>query len=181
VGELKKEKYVYYHCTGNRGKCPEPYTREENLTKTFATILKELVIPQPILDWLSDTVLESDRTEQATRVQGIKRLQARYEQIGGQIEMMYTDKLEGRITQEFFDKRAKLMQGEQGQLLRKIQDVQKATPTPIDQAIDMLCLTTGPARCFCSNPARSDGDYSSWLSKRRLGGMGVADNPVRTV
>jgi site-specific DNA recombinase len=23
VGELKKGKYVYYHCTGNRGKCPE--------------------------------------------------------------------------------------------------------------------------------------------------------------
>src|ERR1039458_765814 len=25
VGELKKGRYVYYHCTGNRGKCPEPY------------------------------------------------------------------------------------------------------------------------------------------------------------
>lgn len=24
VGELKKRKYVYYHCTGNRGKCEEP-------------------------------------------------------------------------------------------------------------------------------------------------------------
>jgi hypothetical protein len=24
VGELKKSKYVYYHCTGNRGKCAEP-------------------------------------------------------------------------------------------------------------------------------------------------------------
>jgi DNA invertase Pin-like site-specific DNA recombinase len=24
VGELKKRHYVYYHCTGNRGKCPEP-------------------------------------------------------------------------------------------------------------------------------------------------------------
>jgi DNA invertase Pin-like site-specific DNA recombinase len=27
VGELKKGKYIYYHCTGNRGKCSEPYTR----------------------------------------------------------------------------------------------------------------------------------------------------------
>jgi len=23
VGEKKKGKYVYYHCTGNKGKCPE--------------------------------------------------------------------------------------------------------------------------------------------------------------
>jgi DNA invertase Pin-like site-specific DNA recombinase len=29
VGELKKGRYVYYHCTGHKGKCPEPYTREE--------------------------------------------------------------------------------------------------------------------------------------------------------
>jgi len=27
VGEKKKGKYIYYHCTGNKGKCPEPYTR----------------------------------------------------------------------------------------------------------------------------------------------------------
>ena len=31
VGEMKKQKYVYYHCTGYKGKCPEPYTSEEVL------------------------------------------------------------------------------------------------------------------------------------------------------
>src|ERR1051326_6250325 len=36
VGELKKGPYVYYHCTGNRGKCPERYTREETLSSQFA-------------------------------------------------------------------------------------------------------------------------------------------------
>ena len=64
VGEVKKGRYVYYHCTGNRGKCPEPYTRQEIFTGAFAGILQELVIPPPILEWLGDTVLESDRTEQ---------------------------------------------------------------------------------------------------------------------
>src|SRR2546425_1055249 len=57
VGEIKKG-YVYYHCTGNRGKCQEPYTRQENLTEPFASVLQELVIPKPILNWLSETVLE---------------------------------------------------------------------------------------------------------------------------
>ena len=45
VGEIKKGRYVYYHCTGNRGKCPEPYTRQEIFTGAFAGILQELVIP----------------------------------------------------------------------------------------------------------------------------------------
>jgi site-specific DNA recombinase len=65
VGELKKGKYVYYHCTGNRGKCPEPYTRQEILASEFANILRGLVIPQPVLEWLGDAVVASDRTEQA--------------------------------------------------------------------------------------------------------------------
>ena len=47
VGELKKGKYVYYHCTGHRGKCPEPYTREEVLSGRFADVLQELITPRP--------------------------------------------------------------------------------------------------------------------------------------
>ena len=71
VGELKKGRCVYYHCTANRGKCPEPYTRQEILGNEFANILQELVIPQPVLEWLGDAVLESDRTERAGRAQAI--------------------------------------------------------------------------------------------------------------
>ena len=38
VGEIKKGRYVYYHCTGYRGKCPERYAREENLTTVSPSV-----------------------------------------------------------------------------------------------------------------------------------------------
>src|SRR5262249_12832609 len=78
VGALEQRRYVYYHCSGNRGRCPEPYTRQETLSAEFAGVLQELVIPSAILDWLADAVLTSDRTEQAVRLESIKKLQARY-------------------------------------------------------------------------------------------------------
>ena len=53
VAELKKGRYVYYHCTGHRGKCPEPYTRQEALIDEFAGVLGELVVPREVLDWLA--------------------------------------------------------------------------------------------------------------------------------
>ena len=53
----------------------EPYTRQELLTSEFANILEELVIPAPILEWLSDAVLNSDQTERAARAQSVKQLQ----------------------------------------------------------------------------------------------------------
>jgi len=33
---MKKGRYVYYHCTGYRGKRPEPCTSEETLEDRFA-------------------------------------------------------------------------------------------------------------------------------------------------
>jgi hypothetical protein len=42
VGELKKGRYIYYHCTGRKCKCDEPYTREEILEEQFGGYLKNL-------------------------------------------------------------------------------------------------------------------------------------------
>jgi site-specific DNA recombinase len=159
VGELKKGKYVYYHCTGNRGKCTEPYTRQEVLTSEFANILQGLVIPPPVLEWLGDAVLTSDQTEQAARAHTITKLQARYGQIRARIETMYLDKLDGRITQEFFDKQSAMWRREQDALLLKIQDIQKATLAPIDEAVDMLRLTSRASELFVQQTA---------LEQRRL-------------
>ncbi len=144
---------MYYHCTGNRGKCEEPYTRQEILAREFAEVLEELVIPQAILEWLGKDVLKSDQTEHAARAQGIKKLQARYDQIQARLETMYLDKLDGRITQEFFDKQSAGWRFEQDGLQRKIQDVQKATPAPIEQAVDVLRLTSRASELFLQQPA----------------------------
>ncbi len=152
VGELKKGKYLYYHCTGNRGKCGEPYTSQEILTREFAGLLRALVIPEVVLEWLESAVLESDRTEHAARAQAIKKLQSRYEQVQARIETMYLDKLDGRITQEFFDKQSDTWRREQDGLLRKIQDVQRAAPAPVDQAIDTLRLTSRASELFTLQP-----------------------------
>lgn len=42
VAEIKKGKYIYYHCTGARGKCGEPYLRQERLEEHFITHLRRL-------------------------------------------------------------------------------------------------------------------------------------------
>src|SRR5262249_17756198 len=38
VGEIKKRRYVYYHCTGYKGKCDEPYVREEVIAERFSDV-----------------------------------------------------------------------------------------------------------------------------------------------
>jgi site-specific DNA recombinase len=181
VGEIKKGRYVSYHCTGNRGKCPELYTRQEILTEAFANVLQELVIAQPVLEWLGNTVLESDRTEQAAREQTIKRLQVQHDQIESRIETMYMDKLDGRITQEFFDRTSAAKRDDQQALQRKIQTIQTAASTPIDHAVDMLRLTSRASELFLQQPAGATSAPRRGTRKCCLAGRRVADEPVRTV
>jgi hypothetical protein len=57
------------------------------------------------------------------------------------------------FTQEFFDKQSAILRSEQDGLQRKIQDVQKATPAPVDQAVDMLRLTSRASELFLQQPA----------------------------
>src|SRR3984893_17426511 len=81
VGEVKKGRYVYYHCTGYRGKCPEPYTREEILEQQFASVLRDLVVPTAVITWLQSELVASDQTEQAARLQAIRRQQMELERL----------------------------------------------------------------------------------------------------
>jgi hypothetical protein len=122
------------------------------LTEAFAALLHDFVIPEPVLEWLSDAVLASDRTEQAARAETIKKLQGRCDQIETRIGTMYMDKLDGSITQEFFDKQAATFRREQDGLRRRIQDVQDSAPAPVDQAIDILQLTSHASELFLEQP-----------------------------
>ena len=89
VGELKKRRYVYYHCTGYRGKCPEPYTREEKLTNLFAGHLRSLVIPQAVLEWLREVIVANDVTERAASAQTLHRYQTELGRLQARLDVLY--------------------------------------------------------------------------------------------
>jgi site-specific DNA recombinase len=59
VGKIKKQKYVYYHCTGHKGKCGEPYVREEVLEQRFTEFLGGLHFDDEIMSRVSDALTQS--------------------------------------------------------------------------------------------------------------------------
>lgn len=44
TGEIIKAKYIYYHCTGNKGKCNQSYLKEEVIDNHFEQIHKSIKI-----------------------------------------------------------------------------------------------------------------------------------------
>src|SRR5262249_36148567 len=63
VAEIKKGRYVYYHCTGSKGKCPERYTRQEVLEDRFAQLLNGLSFDDEVMSWVTQALRESHQDE----------------------------------------------------------------------------------------------------------------------
>jgi site-specific DNA recombinase len=148
VAEIKKGRYVYYHCTGHHGKCPEPYTREELLVEQFARNLRELIVPPEVTEWLQATYVESDLTERAARERAIKQHEAQYERLEARIETLYADRLDGRITPSFYDAKAAEVRAQQQALLRKIEQIRSNAPAPVEDALNLMQLTGKAAILF---------------------------------
>lgn len=63
VGEINKAKYVYYHCTGSRGRCGDKYTREEKLQTEILKAVGDLIVPKEVFDWLEAEIGSSQKCE----------------------------------------------------------------------------------------------------------------------
>jgi DNA invertase Pin-like site-specific DNA recombinase len=148
VGEVKKGRYVYYHCTGYRGKCPEPYTREEILEQQFAAVLRSLVVPPAVLRWLQSELVVSDQTEQAARAQAVRRQQMELERLQARIDVLYDDRLDGRIDAATYDKKAGAIREQQDQLRQKMRTAEAMLLPAASEAVDLMALTSRAADLF---------------------------------
>lgn len=96
VGEIKKKKYIYYHCTGNKGKCGEPYTRQEVLAEQFQVHLQRLQFDDDVFTWLRQALIDSFADEKREFNNEMRRLEAENDQLQNRIDNMYIDKLDGK-------------------------------------------------------------------------------------
>ncbi|MEO8898466.1 MAG: recombinase family protein [Candidatus Dormibacter sp.] len=76
VGEIKKRRYGYYRCTGNRGICEERthYVREEVLIERFGAVLQAMAIEPHILAWVARALRSGHDDEKRFRDDAIARL-----------------------------------------------------------------------------------------------------------
>ena len=62
---IKKEKFIYYKCTGFKGDCGERYVREEVLSAQFLAALRRISFDAETLQLMRDSLRSSFDDEQA--------------------------------------------------------------------------------------------------------------------
>jgi site-specific DNA recombinase len=161
VGEIKKERYVYYHCTGyadkcrgNPASCRRRYVREEVLEAQFTELLGRLKFDDEVLEWVRDALHASHADERREHEEAIKRHQAEYKRLQDRINAMYVDKLDGIIDTAFFEKMSNQWRAEQNRCLREIEQHQNADKSFMDEGVKLLDLARNAQRLFAKQEPR---------------------------
>jgi chorismate mutase len=116
TAELKKGKYVYYRCSGYHGKCKLPRFREEQISEKLGEVLKGICIPDEVVARIA-TALEHDQEniQKDSKAQR-EKLEHRLEAIRNRMSQGYADKLDGKISEEFWLRQMSQWQAEERQV-----------------------------------------------------------------
>ena len=100
--EIKKQKYIYGHCTQTKYHHNASYISEKNITDQFAALLKRVCIPDDVLRQVHG-IIEEQRLNQQDRIERQSRLYAaEIQKYQTRLEKMYDDRLSGLITDEIY-------------------------------------------------------------------------------
>jgi len=76
TAEIKKGRYIYYHCSKFKARCPEPYVREEVLDLMFAAQLRKLRLDDDVFRMIGQAIRESRANEIRERDERVAKVRA---------------------------------------------------------------------------------------------------------
>lgn len=99
---------VYGHCNRYRN-CPKrPWVTEPNIEKQLLDKLSKLEIRSSRLaEWLKKAIKESHKDEMHYHSTSVEELHKQHEQLKLRLDRLYDDKLDGKITEEDYNRRNK--------------------------------------------------------------------------
>src|SRR5262245_18794457 len=161
VGEIKKQRYVYYHCTGyaercrgNPASCRRKYVREEVLEAQFTELLGRLKFDDEVLDWVREALHASHADERREHATAIRRHQAEHKRLDERIHAMYVDKLDGLVDAAFFERMSNQWRDEQYRSLGVIERHQAADQSYLEEGLQLLELGRNAQRLFAKQEPR---------------------------
>ena len=102
TAEIKKDKYIYYRCTGYKGNCKQTYLKQEVLERTFEELLSTIMIS----DAEHDLIMQGLRSSLQEKMDYHNNLVAQTERqikfLQNRIDQAYLDKIDRKISEEFW-------------------------------------------------------------------------------
>ena len=126
--ESQRGGLVYGHCNHYRDCTQETWVREEKVEEQIIDGFDKLVIKnQRIAEWIKKALKESHADETVYHSTTVEELNQRYEQIKKRLDKLYDDKLDEKITLDFYNQKFKQYTGEKDTVLDTIKKHSQAS------------------------------------------------------
>ena len=139
TAEIKKGRYIYYHCTKGK-ECPQNWWREEELDKRFADELGRFTLNEKLREWTRRGLLESHREEEEHIKNQLKLLRSEQSRCENKLHALYDDKLAGTIDQEFFQSEFNQTKQRQQEIRTEIERLETRNLNYIEEGLRLLEL-----------------------------------------
>ena len=183
VGEIKKGKYIYYHCTGNKGgDCKRNYIREEILEEQFIQFLQKLAPLKAMTPMILTKVKELLNEELEYNENKIKQNQKKIEQTKKRLNNLLMLKLDETISDELYTLKQKELTEELNDLLLENTTKQLNTNTILENAKFTLELFTKAPQLYLSQSTEEKHKFIKMLcSNFFYDGQNIIIEPIAPI
>lgn len=117
LGEIKKKRFIYYHCTFSKGRHDGwGYVPENRIAHLFEPSVKAVTLDAETVDWLKDALREADTKSQGLRENRIASLQKELERVNQRLSRLYDARFDGELDEEA----SRSKKPNTGRILRKL-------------------------------------------------------------
>ena len=149
TAELKKGKYIYYHCTGNKGgNCKRDYINETKIDSAISEVLKLIIIPFEVRKNIADSLKIVHDKKNGYSKEIKSSIQKQITVLENRIEKAFQDKLDDNITQEQWKKYNDKWQVEKDKLIIQLEEMNKLNKQFYAQADLLLGFTDNAHEYF---------------------------------
>jgi site-specific DNA recombinase len=138
TAEVKKGKYTYYRCAKQ---CENVvYLPENKLSLQLGDALRRIKLTPEIVEWTREALLSSHADQAEHHQAEVARHRARLDKLTSYVDQAYTDRLEGRITPELWERRSAEWETERADIERKLAALGNAKTSYIASGVKLLEL-----------------------------------------
>ena len=142
LGELKKKKYIYYHCTFSKGRhSGGDYINQENIAKMFEPSLQKIALSNELAEWLKEALKERLRDSQKLRENRLNLLTGQLKRLSTRLSRLYDAKLDNEVNNEMFKTKEEEYNNQILEINSQITNLKKDKPDVYEYACKIFELS----------------------------------------
>ena len=151
--EIAKGRYIYGHCNHYRNCSQQTWAKESEVENQLIPAFENLQIKSPRLaEWIRKALKESHKDEIEYHSSALNELNQKYNQIQQRLDKLYDDKLDGNITEEFYNRKFQQYTEEKEKVLEAIEKHSQASNKYFELGINIYELSQKAKEIYLKAP-----------------------------